>query len=176
MAANAHGIVKAGGEKIAISIKNASEAKINSWDNMPERKIDDFEKTAKELLTSTLRDLLKTYYKDDQEKCKLIKDMPKGVNADEPNCLLNMIVPYWRSNFEAPPVFLKAPKKDKLQIEALKLKVPELKKQLIDYYTGKDDNKCNKINNAKKGDFSSPDSLVSMTVELWKLIHFDPSL
>lgn len=167
MTANApKGVVKIGGSALVNSIKNSTQAKLNSWDNMPVPDKDVFEEAAKKMSSIALKKLLKTYFVDDHARYLLVSKLPKGDSCEVANTLLHEVVLYWKANYSSPPDVdvPVANDYDPNMKEAMKMSVLELREYLIEVFAG-DADKCNIIKKAPKGKFSSPDSLVSIFVE-----------
>lgn len=92
--------------------------------------------------------------------------MPRGESSLIPNCLLNLIVTYWKERFMTPPEAERnVLKLNNVQKEATNMSVAALREGLLEAYAG-DSEKCGKIRRAQKGNFASPDSLVSMFYDL----------
>ena len=86
-----------------MSVRNSTQATLNSWDNnMPVLEVDKFEVAAKKQSIATLRKILKQYYEGSSEKCKEISKMPRGDSSDAPNSLINLLVVFWRANVADP--------------------------------------------------------------------------
>lgn len=99
MMANApRGIIKIGGGALVQAVKNSSQAKIQSWENMPQAAKDDFEEAAKKMNVAALRKALKEYFGSDPEKCAKINKMPRGDCCKVPETLLYLIVGHWKEN------------------------------------------------------------------------------
>ena len=91
-----NGIVKATGADFTTYVNDASSTKIHDQVVRPEREKDDWEIAAKTFPVGELRNELIKSGKYDQEMCKIIKKMPKGNHKDEIDCVLNLLVPYWK--------------------------------------------------------------------------------
>ena len=167
MIANApRGIVKVSGSTLIQSIKNSTVAKIHSWDNMPAPEKDIYEEAAKKMKVIQLRKLLRSYYAGDTDIPPRISKMTRGESSQVPGCLLNLFVTYWKDRSMTPPEPENAVLQlDTAQKEALKISAIALREVLIEAFAG-DSDKCEKIREAVRGDFSSPDSLVSMFYSL----------
>lgn len=167
MLANApRNVVKADGMILLQAIKDATESKKNSWDNMPLPEIDIFEDAAKKMSVTALKKLLRTYYFDDKVKCTQINKMLRGDRFDAPDTLLGLTVSYWKLHFDAPPEIVHITLTP-LQKRILNTSSEKLKEELRELYAG-DAEKCLTIAKALKGKFDSPTSLVSMLYEVSK--------
>lgn len=62
-------IVKVTGIAVIQSIKNSTQAKINSWDNMPFAEKDVHEEAAKKVSVMKLRKALQSYHSEDSARC-----------------------------------------------------------------------------------------------------------
>jgi hypothetical protein len=162
MVANAtKGAFKVSGLALIDSVKDSTEAKIHYWDKLAPEK-DLHEEAAKKMRTNELRKTLKLYFVGNVEMCIEIDRMPKGESSHVPNFLLNLIVTYCKEHSMTPPVPERtAVKMNSVQKEAIGMSVNELREELREVYNG-DPDMLLKIRLAQKGNFASPDSLVSM--------------
>jgi hypothetical protein len=100
-----NGIVKATYADFATYVNDASSTKLLDQIERPKRQSDDWEIAAITFSVGELRNELIKSGKYSKEMCELIKKMPKGNQKDEINCVLNLLVPYWREEKyrNAPP-------------------------------------------------------------------------
>lgn len=79
MTANApRGIIKVNGGALLQSVKNSTQAKIQSRDNIPEAEKDVYEEAAKRMSVLELRKALVSYSTDDSEARSRINKMPRS--------------------------------------------------------------------------------------------------
>jgi hypothetical protein len=96
MNANApRGILKITGPMLLTSVKNATAAKMNSCDNMPEPEVDIFESAAKKLNIAALKIVLSHYYHVDANRYRQISKMLRGKSGETLDTLMHLIVSYW---------------------------------------------------------------------------------
>lgn len=117
---------------------------------------------------TTLNKMLRSYYTDDPAMSGRINKMKRGDNSSSPDTLMSSIVNYWKLNLTAPPEDVASAEIPTAQEKkVLKMPVTRMREILLEANAG-DELKCTHIKKARKGDFQTSESLVSMLAEVMK--------
>ena len=98
MTANAKSVtMMADGDALQKAVMDFTNTKKEGLDNMPEEVKDHLVESAKKMYAKDIKILLKSYYPNDDTKHKFIDKLNKGEISNE-NCLVTVLVTYWRNN------------------------------------------------------------------------------
>jgi hypothetical protein len=143
------GIVKVSGAALLTSVKNSTQAKLNSWNNMPVPEVDIFEDAAKKLTIATIKKKVKLYHLKSPKRCSEINQMKRG-SRDDPNTLTNVLITYWKENLTEPPEIINEEVEYNLIAKKImKMTVDALREVLLEAYAGDVERNKGKHENTK---------------------------